>query len=530
MTRASGAERGLAIAATVALLLAVWPTSRPGAGAPSIVGESASEGVQAVSAHLAARGSRAAVQIAAPGLSPERWRDLRLTSVVFDPTELDDQVVALHWPRRIALGEALLVSGRVAVSARAQVVLEDPFGAEAARAVVTADAPSFVLKLTPRATGRYVARLRLEDAQGVSLDAGPIPVTVRAPSPLRILIEASSPTFELQGLRHWASRSGAQLSQRVRIAQERFSSVYVNREEPLAYDDADVLLIDATAWSSQSDAQRQRIAQAVEAGLGLVMLGDDAVNETNWRSESLVLPALGSRWLEDEVLIKHLSDEPLSTLAPTGRRLLADPNVHVLLADDAGEPLASVRDQGQGRVGWLVVTGTHRWVTAGHPEVHARFWRSLLRAVARPRAGATLELPAIAVVDERAMLCVRGAPAAPLTVSAGAQGGAVAVALQQDDLARACGFYWPREAGWQTVAHGAERRSLYVARSTPWRGVAAQRAQDASAQIALASSENVPRAAGPVPRGPFLVAFALLAGALWWRERAGRGAEAAAAA
>lgn len=529
MSPIPGAERWLAIAATVALLLAVWPPPRIGPGAMPTVGEYAREDVRGLSEFLAEPGAGSSARIATPGLAPERWRDLRLTAVAFAPVALRDQFVALHWPRELALGATLRVVGRAEVSAPAQVVLQDPFGAEEVRATVTPSAPTFALDLIPRAAGRYVARLRLEDAQGVSLEAGPVPVVVGASVPLRIMIEASAPSFELQGLRRWAEASGAQLSQRIRIAQDRFASVLVNREEPLAYGDADILLIDATAWSAQSGGQRERIAEAVEAGLGLLMLGDEAVNESDWQADTLTLPALGSRWAQDELFTTHLSDGPLSALAPAGRRLSPDGRAEVLLADDAGEPLASFREQGQGRVAWLSATGTHRWVTAGQAAVHGRLWRGLLRTLARPRDVSPLALPGIAVVNERARLCVREAPSSPLTVSASASDATTGIALQVDDLGRACGFYWPRAAGWQTVSYGAERRSLYVAASTPWPGVAARRAQDATAQVALAAPGQPERGAGRSPRTPFLLAFAALAAALWWRERT-RAAEPATAA
>ncbi|MEO0424530.1 MAG: hypothetical protein AAF184_19490, partial [Pseudomonadota bacterium] len=149
------------------------------------------------------------------------------------------------------------------------------------------------------------------------------------------------------------------------------------------------------------------------------------------------------------------------------------------------------------------------------------------RTLARPRTAPMLELPGSAVVDERARLCVREAPTAPLTVSASPPSASVRVALQVDDLGRACGFYWARAAGWHMVSYGSESRSFYVAASTPWLGVAAQRAQDATAQMALASgARSGGGGGGRSPRAPFLLLFVVLAGALWWRERT-RGTEAA---
>ncbi|MEO0425699.1 MAG: hypothetical protein AAF184_25440, partial [Pseudomonadota bacterium] len=216
-------ERWLAIGATLALVFAVWPPPRIGAEAMATVGEEARDDARGLSEFLAEPGHAPFARIAAPGLSPERWRDLQLTSVAFEPMALRDQVVALHWPRELALGDALRVVGRAAVSAPAEVVLQDPFGAEEVRTTVTPDAPTFTLELTPKATGRYLGSLRLEDGEGDSLDAGAVPVVVGAATPLRIMIEASAPSFELQALRRWAETSGAQLSQRMRIAQDRFA-------------------------------------------------------------------------------------------------------------------------------------------------------------------------------------------------------------------------------------------------------------------------------------------------------------------
>ncbi len=512
-------ERVLALAATVALGGMIWPPTLPGLGEPLRVGEQAGEEVRAVDSFLADGTAWRGVEIAAPGLSPERWRDIEADSVAFRAAPIEDRVTALRWPAQIALGQALRVTGRVAVAAPSRVVLSDAFGVEQVSADVSSQAPAFSLSLTPRAPGSQLARLRLEQADGALLDEGVVPVTVVAPTPVRVLVEASAPSFELQALRRWAEVGGTELSMRVRVARERFLQTYVNRDGGLTLEEGDLLILDGRAWGLLEADARERIAQAVEQGLGLLLLADASTEQSDWVAAPLSFPTVDDAWSADEILMHQFSDGKLPALTAAGRRPATHGQVQVLLTDDEGNALASVVRRGAGHVAWLAVTGTHRWVTAGQADAHARLWQRLVQATARPRAAPVIEAPSLAVRDQRTTLCLRGSQGADLSVLAPSGAVPEVVALGADDLGRPCGYYWPRRSGWHTLRAGDAAHGLYVAGDEPWPGVAARRAQEATAQVALVSAMRGAGTSLRLPRAPFLVVFVLLAGVLWWQER-----------
>jgi hypothetical protein len=466
-------------------------------------------------------------RIAAPGLMPEVWRDVRGAAIDSAPHALPYGIVSLHWPRDLSLGQPLSIAGRVRTDTAAEVVLTDPFGLVESRAAVSAEAPTFALSVPLRAPGHYLASLELLDADGDRVDGGVVPVVVRANAPLQMRVLASSPSFEIRGLRRWAEQSGASLLLQTQMSRDVVRTDYVNRQpdDDQAIDSFDVMLIDADAWSSAEDGFRVEVVRAVEAGLGLILLAGPSLLEAEGADPRLRAPAVRRRETPRRLSLAHLldRDDRLPALIANGVALSLDERDVALAVDDAGDAVAAYRAQGRGRVASVVVTGTHRWQTSGFAAVHARFWREIVHAVARPDTSPRLAIPPIVTVDHRVELCVaEGVPSLRIRPLSGSstRAAAATLTLVADPLGAACTFYWPRRTGWHRAGVDGRGQDFYVFDDAAWPGLRATAAADATQRVAMGSPPSRPtRSQRPLSPALLLTLFVLLAGATWMTER-----------
>ena len=170
--------------------------------------------------------------------------------------------------------------------------------------------------------------------------------------------------------------------------------------------------IDAKAFS---DKQLKQLAEAVDRGAGLVMLGGfHSFGPGHYRDTALVdvLPLLmereESQTFEDKVIIRawHLDGPRQMLPTSAGERhfvmLLGDRSTNkqfweqlpkleganrfrgvkrsaqVLAETPAGEPLLLAQDYGAGRVMAFAGDSTWRWWLGGHSREHRRFWRQVV--------------------------------------------------------------------------------------------------------------------------------------------------------
>ncbi len=546
---AAGAARRVAAAALPVLasaalyLVVAHPGIAPGGAASPLLAASTTDappdGARPLDEHLADGGRVAGASIAAPGLPAEAWRDLDGAGIRVDGTTPPSQTIMwVDWTRRITLGETLRVAGRTATTGPVQVVLVDPFGRVEIRGDVSPAQPTFALNLPLRAPGRYLARLELRSAAGEVLETNPLPVEVAAPVPLRMLLLASSPSFELRGLRRWAELAGAELLVRTRLSRdvERVDRINLAADAELTPTQADLLVLDTTAWAALPATERENLADAVGTGLGLLLLTEAAPGGDDAPLPPAVLPLPGTpdAAAAGRPLTLSIATDDHARLPPlisTAWRLAGDGASSPLLEDDAGQPLAAFEEYGLGRVAVVTVTGTHRWRTAGFDEAHGRFWRTLVRGTARAqRERSVVASTTLPVVDDRVRLCLRGGDAEALDAAAldvvRPDGMTVdRVALSRDPGGVPCGFYWPRTAGWHAVAADSEsqqRHGWYVFSGEDWRGVQRTLAGDATRRVAVADTGRPvdPGRDGPaLPPALLAVGFASLAGAGWLLER-----------
>ena len=439
-------------------------------------------------------------------------RSLRL-----HPSSAPIGVVELWRTPAVYAGMPWAVRGRIHGLPDAQVELLDPGNAVIARQRVDAQG-GFALGDLGRAPGQVLYRVRVRDAKGAMHETLNVPVDVRQAPALRMLTLAGGPNAEVKLLRRWALDAGLQLQSRIDLGPGTALATPDAQINAATLRANDLLVLDERVWASMPAAEKRQVREAVAGGLGLLLRVTGPLDAAS-RAD---FAAFGLR-IQD-------ADAPqgVRLAEPGGKRELPELSrypmqiggaaLQVALRDADGEALAVWRNVGEGRVGVLWLTDSHRLALAGFAGEHARLWSALASVLARPRPQ---QEPLLHGAEfrphERLLACRLGDDAQVLA----ADGAVVRLLPDGEGAWRGCAAFWPRQSGWHTLASGDARLPFYV--RAPDDGAALRRQTIRQATSALVSGHQRGGARASVPQPgspwPFFIAWLCLSAVLWLLER-----------
>ena len=474
-----------------------------------------------VSAALAAMPDSRAWRVLGAGLpSSSTPGDL---DILFDPPNVPPGIRDAHWPRQLRPGESFNVEGSVteATPANASVALLDPAGEIVATTPID-EQGQFSMTAATKAAGGVLFSLQVQE-DGQTLEHVPLPVDIRAPKPVRVLVRTAAPSFEMRYLKDWARRGGASLVIDTTLSQDRQRREYVNHDKlgiaqlnDSLLSNFDLVILDTRALDSLTATAFAALDSAMRRGrLGVVVVG---ASDSEKRSGAL-LPATTSGLR---------STVPVALTGASGTQI----NVEGRFADNSGEtvlralngdPLAK-RLPVEGNA-WVhtLIADSHRWITAGQPDTHADYWNTLIDAALPPPTPVSASTsPRLPYAQQRTLLCLAGSEAERLQLDGD---DASSQSLSLTKVARRPGerctvFY--ADAGWHTVnLDGRAVARLYVLATDDWSVQQRWLAGNATHALAARSVDPVADAATLVawPRWPFALASLLLAAALWFEQR-----------
>lgn len=486
-----------------------------------------------------------ALRLVGDGL-PARDRDSALPAQLsLVPAAPPRGWVGLQPPAPSAPGAPFEVRARAQGVADASAELLDPAGLVVDRARLAADG-QVTLQGVARAVGRSEFSLRLLDAARHTVETVPVPLqTVAQPAP-RVLIIAGAPGPELKYLRRWAVDTGLSVQ-----AQANAGGGVSLGDAPVALTAArlaetDVLILDERSLAALGAGQRGAVQQALRSGLGVLVRSTGPLPEGarqtlrgwglalagNNQATAVALPADPEPALlqarrgparpaahatpyaeEADGVSRHAAMPELEQFA------LRATDATALLRDARGQPVGSWRRVGQGRLALLPVTDSYRSVLAGRDDRHAELWSSILATLARPLPAT----PALRIdhrlpwAGERLALCNLAGPA----FAQGPDGRRVPVLVDPATAGERCAGYWPQQPGWHAVQQGELSQVFYVFDAGKAAALHRQQTREATGlRIGAASNlHNIATVTVPGPRWPWLLAFVLVAGLLWWLER-----------
>lgn len=435
------------------------------------------------------------------GLRQAKWDDLPARPLAW--TAPTTPAIRLDFPRELALGRifALTVHRSWKAPGRLQLLAEN--GQVLAEAKGEGD---LTAQWLPPLAEDLVLKARLLDADGKLVDAGPVPLRVRAPLPLQVRGRFNAPSFDLRTLDDLLANSNAAIDWQVELGKnlQRAETARDKIETP------DLEIVDAAWFEHAPAAERAALLARVAAGGRLLVLGANAQDAGVWtRSVALALAPQPANKTLDGAL-------PMTVAG------LAPNTPHV--GDWTGENGLWTRSWQQGRIGWLAVGDWHRHAIE-QPRALALWWQGVLDRlqVQRSRDIAWLDPDEMPLPNQRLAVCARGdALAGSPGVVFPALTRILAWQRRADRVDAACAAVWPQRSGWlrmQTQGAKPLEGAVYVYAEGDWPLWQRTERRAATARYAARASTEQDIGTRPLPAWPFGVAFALAMLGLWWRER-----------
>ena len=504
------------------------------------------------------------LQVIGYGLDPRDREAARGHVLEFEPPPLPRGLVHLDGPARAAPGEAFPVTGRVNALEGGQVRLLDPAGQTVDSAGLDAGG-GFQLRGYARAPGLATFVLQVRDGDGQDVESIPVPLRIAGDPAPRVLLLSGAPNPEFRHLRRWAEDAGLDLHVEVAVGGGVGLGDGPAPAGAEGLDRFDLVILDDRALGSLGASRRGALAQALEAGTGVLLrvtgelpapvrgymadLGLAVDGEAG--SEAVVVPQVDDTALlrarlgpgsEDAPFDPALAQEPPPELTRRALRPQAEDAVP-LLAGEADAGFAWWRAQGRGRIGLWTLTDSYRLALAGRGDLHADLWSSAAAALARPAVDASPRFDADARAGGRMVICgLEEASARVLDPDGGKAVVLVDPAAQRtpllagadddghDDGSAApggCAGYWPAVGGWHLLETDDGAWPFHVREADEGPGIALAGLREGTLRLAgsgdpASAAAATSTGAPPVRRGPSWPWFlAWLAGAalLWWLER-----------
>lgn len=443
-----------------------------------------------------------------------------------------------HWSREVALGQTVEVEGffeqtsadkktPIWVCLRAAGALRDSVR-------LAANQGAFHLQYQPRAVGRTVYEL-LARRDGQELAREPVPVEVLPTRPLRVLMLASTPSFEFRFLKnHLASRQHL-VALRTGLSRGLNQTEFLNQPtQDISHLSAallaryDVVVADAGSVGAFTGAESQALQNAVRTtGLGFLLLADPTpLPRASPARTGFAVVARPVSVTAPQPVQWPGSPGKLTTLVPAVLQLT--PLLRPLITDAQQHPVVGATRLGAGMVVVSVLPATYSWALQNAAAAYDAYWSRLLTAAARPLAATARWQVLDAWPKINSPLTIRLAANFPATqprVIDPAQSTA-RVALQQDTRLPewSTAQYWPTHAGWHRAeAAGQAPGWFYVYDHQSWQLPELRSRQQAAAL--QASAAGATRSATLVstreewPSLWFFLLFLVAAGTLWLEEK-----------
>ncbi len=457
------------------------------------------------------------VEIMGPGLSRNQILASKGLKLDFKPMTPPNGFVFADWMPNLFLGESLRVEGKVATAVDAVISMYDPFGNQLASSN-SKDSLDFFFETVPKASGRYVYQLKLE--QGDKLLASErIPVEVRSPRPPIIHYKAAAPNFENNYFRRWARQVNIPVYFDIWISADKYRRQWSSNTAKGDAEKPGLWIVDLRRWENMDSNEQALILEQVSSGnAGLLIIADSVQDPQNF-GEDLVLSPSQSKALSYPLESNAIQLET-GLVAPSGRWSNSLPLPEPLKAYSG---LATV---GNGNIAYTLIADSFRLASSGYSRVHGLYWKTLVDELVVHTPEDQLSNFGPRFVTKRSEICLSSDDAKIVVRMPGGRAHELPLKKSLVNSKNQCAFFWPEESGWHELQTNNSTLSFFVFESRDFLGWRQwQRSLDtlvASSGESIQAPTNGARDVTGSRVGPFLL-FMTFALWVWLEQKSWRG-------
>jgi hypothetical protein len=407
------------------------------------------------------------------GLESHELEILKGKKLIFHPSTLADGIRSINWSKTIRSGEELLIQGNYVNTQKREIKLVlKGLGTNLDSVIIEDEKSDFELKHIPKHLDKALYSL-ITLANGDTISIEDLPVFVKKPEPLRILILASSPDFEYKFLKKWLSEQEYNLATRITISTNKFNTEFINsrktslsRINPTLLNNFDVLIGDIQELSRLSSSENQAIQNQVNKGMGLIIKADAIELGKNFygkafrllESKKAIPNTMNLMWNGKNTTKNILKGSTFLSIMPQA-------GTQSLVKNEAGDILINSKLFGKGRIILSLINDSYTWALGNQMKDYSSFWTYILQKVGKEKEMAkSYTFPKIPLVNTEIVI---------QSDSSGLEINKDTVALLQDPTIQFeyRGSWWPRNIGWQSIDNDTEW--LYIFGESAWMGVRA---------------------------------------------------------
>ena len=352
------------------------------------------------------------------------------------------------------------------------IALSGPGGKEDSVTITRNGGTQFKLSFTPRQAGKLLYSLSIKDSVGNIMEEK-FPVTVDEPSPLKVMVVLSYPTFETTFLKNFIASKGNEIVLRSQLSRNNFNYEYINHAAlrfsvltKNVLDEFDLVVIDRQTLQNLSNQESLALKQSIQNGLGLLSLYDVPPKE---KDQNNFFPFRILRVSGDTTTIK--SGSKRLTLPVLPFRVAVEAPLQSVLSNDSGL-LSGYTMMGAGKIGFQLLQETYRLMLAGDTITYGNVWSPLLERISRtdePSASVNITSPFPYYADEPISLRLISSEEYP-TLLADSVRIPLSEDVKLDDVWHA--KVWPSTPGWHTLQTDGQGLEYFVSETDGWHSLA----------------------------------------------------------
>ena len=248
----------------------------------------------------------------------------------------------------------------------------------------SAESQIFKFSARPKVSGRFLYTITEMDSMKKIINSDPIPIIIKKPKKLNILMLNSYPNFESRYLKNYLAESGHQITVRNRISRGKFKYEFLNKERIPFFNindrilkSTDLIIIDEQEFQNLGKTDRDLIKKEItENGLGIFIQQDD-----NFYYNSGLLEKFAYEY-DSATKSEILLNSKVQNISKA-QRIFKTENVVQLISNTKNETVAAYYRIEKGSVGSSLLKDTYALQLKGDEESYQQLWSYIIEKIAK---------------------------------------------------------------------------------------------------------------------------------------------------